>query len=144
VFTGDSFGVSYRECDTENGEFIFPTTTPTSFDPEQAHIAVDRIMACNPDKLYLTHYSRVTDVERLAADMHARIDDFASLALAHKDDEDRGEQIRQAVDDYLAAQLIGHGFRDGRGATASLLKNDVTLNAQGLVSWLERLERHDG
>ena len=36
VFTGDSFGISYRECDTANGEFIYPTTTPASFDPEQA------------------------------------------------------------------------------------------------------------
>ena len=46
VFTGDSFGISYRELDTVNGEFIFPTTTPASFDPDEAHKSVDRIMAC--------------------------------------------------------------------------------------------------
>ena len=30
VFTGDNFGISYRELDTANGEFIYPTTTPVS------------------------------------------------------------------------------------------------------------------
>jgi glyoxylase-like metal-dependent hydrolase (beta-lactamase superfamily II) len=29
LFTGDTFGVSYRESDTAAGPFIFPTTTPS-------------------------------------------------------------------------------------------------------------------
>ena len=71
VFTGDSFGVSYRELDTAAGEFIFPTSTPASFDPVEAHKSVDRIMACNPERLYLTHFRRVTELGRLASDIHA-------------------------------------------------------------------------
>jgi glyoxylase-like metal-dependent hydrolase (beta-lactamase superfamily II) len=59
VFTGDSFGVSYRELDTEQGEIVFPTSTPVQFDPVEAHVSVDRIMTCKPEQLYLTHYSRV-------------------------------------------------------------------------------------
>ena len=144
VFTGDSFGISYRELDTENGEFIYPTTTPASFDPDEAHKSVDRIMACNPDYLYLTHYSRVSDLERLAADMHQGIDDFVALALAHKDDENRGAKIQDAMDEYLSSRLIAHGFKGDRDAIWSVLNIDIVLNAQGLVSWLERLERQRG
>ena len=144
VFTGDSFGISYRELDTENGEFIYPTTTPASFDPDEAHKSVDRIMACNPDYLYLTHYSRVSDLERLAADMHRGIDDFVALALAHKDDENRGAKIQDAMDEYLSSRLIAHGFKGDRDAIWSVLNIDIVLNAQGLVSWLERLERQRG
>ena len=144
VFTGDSFGISYRELDTENGEFIYPTTTPASFDPDEAHKSVDRIMACNPDYLYLTHYSRVSDLERLAADMHRGIDDFVALALAHKDDENRGAKIQNAMDEYLSSRLIAHGFKGDRDAIWSVLNIDIVLNAQGLVSWLERLERQRG
>ena len=33
-FTGDTFGISYRELDTENGPFLFAPTTPVAFDPE--------------------------------------------------------------------------------------------------------------
>ena len=70
VFTGDSFGVSYREHDTDKGEIVFPTTTPVQFDPVEAHKAVDRIMACDPEQVYLTHYSRVQNLDSLAAQMH--------------------------------------------------------------------------
>ncbi|MEJ2275344.1 MAG: MBL fold metallo-hydrolase, partial [Woeseiaceae bacterium] len=144
VFTGDSFGISYRELDTARGEFIFPTTTPASFDPEEAHKAVDRIMALDPDYLYLTHYSRVSNLERLAADMHTGIDDFVDLALAHKDDDDRDAKIQAAMDDYLTGRLIDHGFTGDHDSIWEVLNMDVVLNAQGLVAWLRRLEKHNG
>jgi glyoxylase-like metal-dependent hydrolase (beta-lactamase superfamily II) len=144
VFTGDSFGISYRELDTARGPFIFPTTTPASFDPDEAHRAVDRIMACTPDYLYLTHYSRVGDLERLAADMHTGIDDFVALALAHKDDDDRDARIEAAMGEYLCTRLSEHGFDGDRDTMWEILNIDIVLNAQGLVAWLHRLEKHNG
>ncbi|MDJ0712318.1 MAG: MBL fold metallo-hydrolase [Woeseiaceae bacterium] len=144
VFTGDNFGISYRELDSENGEFIYPTTTPASFDPDEAHKSVDRIMGCKPRQLFLTHYSRVTDLDRLAADMHAGIDAYVELALANKDEDDRDAKIQQAMDDYLSGRAIEHGFTGGRDALWSILEVDIVLNSQGLVSWLQRLEKHNG
>ncbi len=144
VFTGDNFGISYRELDTANGEFIYPTTTPASFDPDKAHKSVDRIMACEPQQLFLTHYSRVTDLERLAADMHAGIDAYVELALANKDEDDRDAKIQQAMDDHLSGRAREHGFKGDRDALWSILEVDIVLNAQGLVSWLQRLEKHHG
>ncbi len=141
VFTGDSFGISYRELDTAAGEFIFPTTTPASFDPDEAHKAVDRIMACEPEQLYLTHYSRVTELERLARDMHAGIDDFAAMALEHRGSQDRQATIEAAMFDYLESRLVEHGFKGDRDAMWSVVEIDVVLNSAGLVSWLERLEK---
>ncbi len=144
VFTGDSFGISYRELDTVNGEFIYPTTTPASFDPDEAHKAVDRIMACKPEQVYLTHYSRVRDLDRLAADMHAGIDAFVAIALDNKDADDRGAAIEQAMDSYLSTRLMEHGFKGDRDAIWSVLEIDIVLNSQGLVSWLQRLEKQNG
>ena len=34
LFTGDMFGLSYRELDRDGRQFVFPATTPTQFDPE--------------------------------------------------------------------------------------------------------------
>ena len=138
VFTGDSFGVSYRELDTAAGEFIFPTSTPASFDPAEAHKSVDRIMACNPERLYLTHYSRVTDLARLAADMHAGIDAYVEIALAQRDNDDPLPAMQSAMYDYLSTRLIAHGYKGDDSAMRSVLEIDVVLNAQGLVSWLQR------
>ena len=144
VFTGDSFGISYRELDTAKGEFIYPTTTPASFDPVEAHKAVDRIMSCKPQQLYLTHYSRVRDLDRLAADMHTGIDAFVALALDNKDAPNRGAAIETAMYDYLSGRLQEHGFNGDPDALWSVLEMDIVLNSQGLVSWLERLEKQDG
>ena len=144
VFTGDSFGISYRECDTANGEFIYPTTTPASFDPDEAHKAVDRIMACKPRYLYLTHYSRVTELDRHAAQMHEDLDAFVEMAMRYKDDPDRDDRILQAMDDYLSVRLMEHGFTGDREALWSILNIDIVLNAQGLVAWLERMEKYSG
>ncbi|HSM31337.1 MAG TPA: MBL fold metallo-hydrolase [Woeseiaceae bacterium] len=141
VFTGDSFGISYRELDTENGEFIFPTTTPPHFEPTEAHKAVDRIMAQEPTRVYLTHYSRVDDLERLASDMHECLDGFVAIANRHKDRDDRREAIESDLFEYLSERLVAHGYDKGREAMWSLLKHDMKLNSQGLDAWLSWLER---
>ncbi len=141
VFTGDSFGISYRELDTAAGEFIYPTTTPTSFDPPEAHKAVDRIMSCEPEQLYLTHYSRVRDLDRLAADMHSGIDAFEKMALDCRGVANRSDAIESAMYDYLSTRLIEHGFKGDHEAIRSVIQIDVTLNSAGLVAWLERLEK---
>jgi glyoxylase-like metal-dependent hydrolase (beta-lactamase superfamily II) len=141
VFTGDSFGVSYREFDTAAGELIFPTSTPTHFDPDAAHVSVDRIMGCDPLQLYLTHYSRVRDLDRLAADMHAGIDAYVEMALANKDANDLQAAIQPAMADYLKSLARAHGFNGGEEALQSILEIDILLNTKGLVSWLQRLKK---
>ena len=141
VFTGDSFGVSYRELDTAAGVMIFPTSTPTQFDPEAAHVSIDRIMACNPEQLYLTHYSRVRDLDRLAADMHVSIDAYAQMALANKDAEDLQATIEPLMADYLTGLAMAHGYQGGDEALQFILEVDIVLNSKGLVSWLQRLKK---
>ena len=141
VFTGDNFGISYRELDTEKGEFIYPTSTPASFDPIEAHTSVDRIMGCNPEQVYLTHYSRVRDLDRLAGDMHAGIDAYERMALDCRDAENRDTALEAAMYGYLSTRLREHGFNGGDDAMRSILDIDVTLNAAGLAAWLNRLDK---
>lgn len=138
VFTGDSFGVSYRELDTARGEIVFPTTTPVQFDPQEAHKAVDRIMACGPEQLYLTHYSRVSNLERLAMEMHEGIDAYVEMALKHAHEDNRAEALQSSMFEYYAHRLAEHGYKDDREAMRSVLGIDLDLNTQGLEVWLER------
>jgi glyoxylase-like metal-dependent hydrolase (beta-lactamase superfamily II) len=141
VFTGDSFGISYRELDTAAGELIFPASTPTHFDPVAAHLSVDRIMACEPKQLYLTHYSRVRDLDRLAANMHAGIDAFVAMALANKEATDPYAAIQVAMSDYLKGLARTHGFAGDDDALQAILATDIELNAKGLAFWLQRLKK---
>ena len=138
VFTGDSFGVSYRELDTEKGPFIFPTSTPIDFDPLEAHKSVDRIMSYEPEQLFLTHYSRVTDLPRLADDMHHGIEFYAWLATGHTNDRHRTEAIKHGMFDYFLLRLQTHGFTGGPDRVHDILDFDINLNTMGLEVWLER------
>tara|TARA_R110002049_G_scaffold20717_32_gene76104 strand:+ start:6245 stop:7213 length:969 start_codon:yes stop_codon:yes gene_type:complete len=141
VFTGDSFGISYRELDTAAGAFIFPSATPIDFDPDAAHIAYDRIMACNPTHVYLTHYSRVGDLDRLVSNLHAGIDAYRFMALEVEHAPDRREKLRSRMFQYLAEGLQRHGYKGDEDAMWSVLNIDVDLNAQGLDVWLDRRKK---
>ena len=138
IFTGDSFGVSYRELDTAAGEFIFPTTTPIHFDPVEAHKSVDRIMSYEPERLYLTHYSEVGNLHRLAADMHKGIDAFVSLARENANAQRRTEALQEAMFEYFVNGLTAHGFKGDRDTMWSILNIDVNLNTQGIEVWLDK------
>jgi glyoxylase-like metal-dependent hydrolase (beta-lactamase superfamily II) len=138
IFSGDTFGVSYREFDTARGAFIFPTTTPVQFDPDAAHASIDRLMSYAPAAIYLTHYSRVQELDRLAGDMHACLDAFVRVAEDCKDAEQRTQSMRLRMAEYLHARLDAHGVpRDARMRDV-LLDPDIVLNVQGLEVWLER------
>lgn len=137
VFTGDSFGVSYRELDTDAGAFVFPTTTPIHFDPDEAHRSVDRIMDCEPEQLFLTHYSRIPGLDKLADDMHRGIDDFVEIASRHASHNDRTDAIERAMFSYLANRAQAHGIALTNDELQELLVMDIKLNTQGLEHWLE-------
>lgn len=138
VFTGDSFGVSYRELDTDAGEFIFPTTTPVHFDPEEAHKSIDRIMSYEPEHVYLTHYSQVGNLAKLAADMHKGIDALVTMARANANAKERTEALQTAIFEHWAEGLSDHGFKADRDTMWSILNIDVKLNTQGIEVWLDR------
>jgi glyoxylase-like metal-dependent hydrolase (beta-lactamase superfamily II) len=137
-FTGDVFGLSYRDFDTTNGPFILPTTSPVQFDPPALHASIERLLALQPDAMYLTHYGRVEDVERLAADLHVQIDAMVDLARAAHGKPDRHAVLMESLTDLYAARAAAHGWRHGRDALRQLLGMDIELNAQGLEVWLDR------
>jgi glyoxylase-like metal-dependent hydrolase (beta-lactamase superfamily II) len=139
VFAGDTFGVSYRELDTDQGEFIFATTSPTQFDPAQLHASIDRILALEPRAVYLTHYGPVVDVPRLGADLHGDIDAFVAIARRSSGAADRVDAIRARLFEHLSARLDAHGFSGGTAARHAVLDGDIDLNAAGLAAWLDRV-----
>ncbi len=142
VFSGDTFGLSYRETDSANGAFIFPTTTPTQFDPVAAHASYDRIAAYQPDVVYLTHYSRVSDVPRLTQDLHRRLDGFVDVAKKHVASTDRASAIAKGLRGFVYEELAQHGFTGDDAQREAILGPDLDLNAQGLDVWLHRLRKN--
>ena len=138
IFSGDSFGVSYRELDTMKGAFIFPTTSPTQFDPHEAHKAIDKILTYNPQTIYLTHYSRVSSVNSLADDLHFAIDKFVEIAKRYKASAMRTKEIRLAMSEFLIGSLKAHESQLSDQEALKFLEVDIKVNTMGLECWLDQ------
>ena len=138
IFSGDTFGISYRELDTAQGAFIIPTTPPTQFDPEQHLHSVDRMLAYQPQSIYLMHFSRVTDVPRLGAQLKEQIREHARIARAHAADPDPFPGIRAALRALWLQLARQHGVQLADEEIERVHASDLRLNSQGLISWLAR------
>lgn len=139
IFTGDTFGLSYREMDSAQGAFIFPTTTPVHFDPEALHQSVDRIMSYHPEAIYLTHYSQVSNCRKLADDLHHRLERFVSLAHNVLGEGDaRHQALVHGIETILLDEAKSHECHLSDKTIVDLLHQDFELNAQGIEVWLDK------
>jgi len=140
-FTGDTFGLSYREFDTQNGAFVLPTTTPVQFDPVALKASVNKLVANDPDCMYLTHYGRVDDVQRLAKMMIAGVDTMTEIAERYNNDDSRRQKIEAAISDWLMKGLREHGVSLEQDKCLEILRSDTVLNTQGIEFWLDHRDR---
>ncbi|HEV2270137.1 MAG TPA: MBL fold metallo-hydrolase [Steroidobacteraceae bacterium] len=138
IFTGDTFGLSYRELDSPRGAFIIPTTTPTQFDPEQLIASVDRMLSYSPAAMYLMHFSRVTDVPRLGEALKGQIRELTRIARQSAGAADRAAAIRAGMGELWRELAVAHGCRLAPERVLALLEGDLELNTQGLIVWLAR------
>ncbi|SEK99783.1 Metallo-beta-lactamase superfamily protein [Roseateles sp. YR242] len=143
-FTGDTFGLSYREFDDGGGRaWIMPTSTPVQFEPDALIASIQRMLETRPRQMFLTHYGAVgrdqADVQRLADLLISQIREMAALAQHLRHAPDRHDALKREL---LA--LYQRGVAQHLGGTmdpthvAALLAMDVELNAQGLAVWLDR------
>lgn len=137
-FTGDSFGLSYRETDSPAGPFMFPTTTPVQFDPPALHATVDHMLAEKPERMYLTHFGMVSgDVPALAAALHRCIDGHVRRARAAPAGAGRHAAIRAGLEEELHEELGRQRSAAPRSEALRVFAEDLDLNAQGLGVWLD-------
>jgi hypothetical protein len=99
---------------------------------------VTRVMEYKPRAVYLTHYSRVNQIDRLGADLHADIDVFVRIAQNSATAPDRAAWMVPRIFDYLSMRLDEHGYSGDAAQRHALLDLDVGLNAAGLDAWLTR------
>ncbi|MFT7721893.1 MAG: MBL fold metallo-hydrolase [Roseateles sp.] len=143
-FTGDTFGLSYREFDVDGRAWVLPTTTPVQFDPDALKATVARLLAARPLAMLVTHYGRIggseAAVQHLAAQLLAQVDEMVALARPLAAAPDRHARLKAALLDACLARLRAHGHPAGADA-AEWLALDAELNAQGLAVWLDQAAR---
>ncbi len=138
-FTGDTFGLSYREFDVDGRAWLTPTSAPVQFEPEPLKASVLRMLGFRPDSMYLTHFGRVGDVARLGVQMLEQIDAMVTLARqCPADAQERHAELRRGLGALYLGRLRSHGCTLDHARILELLEMDIELNAQGLAIWLDR------
>lgn len=138
-FTGDTFGISYREFDTDNGAWLFATTTPVAFDPDAWKNTLIKYESKNPQAMLLTHYSRVTELERLFPLLRQSLQAMVDIALSEEARvEGRLGRIQAKIAQNLVHSAQAHGCTFSEDKIRDLLALDIDLNGQGLEVWLQR------
>ncbi|PKO82968.1 MAG: MBL fold metallo-hydrolase [Betaproteobacteria bacterium HGW-Betaproteobacteria-11] len=163
VFTGDTLGIAYRELYADGRPFLFPTTTPSQFDPEALAASIERIRALVPRAAYLTHFGQLLDPCALIPALLRRLDAFVDIAttaaqklgadeatalqggrarnalLAVADGDTATDALHSAIvpplKAYLLAEARTHGVHLADAALCEALAMDIELNAQGLALW---------
>jgi hypothetical protein len=120
---------------------ILPTSTPVQFEPDALKRSIERMLGCAPQQMFLTHYSRVGHVERLAGDLFEQIDAMVAIARRHASDPARHARIAADLANLYIARAAAHGCAFGPERVRELLAMDIELNTQGLEVWLDRAAR---
>ncbi|MBM4233074.1 MAG: MBL fold metallo-hydrolase [Gammaproteobacteria bacterium] len=143
IFTGDTFGLSYRALDVDGRAFVVPTTSPSQFDPAQLIDSVRRIAARRPQAAFLTHYARITGLERIAVDLVRMIEAHVQVALAHEalPAAAARKKIRAGIKEIIHGELRRFGSTVAESTAELWLDGDVELNTDGLLAWLARRRR---
>jgi glyoxylase-like metal-dependent hydrolase (beta-lactamase superfamily II) len=137
IFTGDTFGISYREMDVDGKPLIFPSSTPVQFDADEMRASIERILSFNPEAVYLTHFSRLAPPAELGRAVLALLDQYVAITLASSGHEDKTTYIRDGLTALVLGEAHRHGCRLTDAEILDIWQLDLELNAQGLAFWLD-------
>ncbi|TGM03522.1 MBL fold metallo-hydrolase [Leptospira barantonii] len=144
IFTGDSFGLGYKDFATGKSPVLYPSTTPTDFDSEEAMNTVDKILSTGADKAYLTHFGVWNDMESGARQMKQGLHAMQNILSSGERSGLEGEPLLEfctgRIRAYLERELSTQGVKLGE-KEEMLLGFDSKINAQGLVFQIERKKR---
>jgi glyoxylase-like metal-dependent hydrolase (beta-lactamase superfamily II) len=141
VFSGDAFGLAYPALQ-KRGLFIFPSTTPTDFDPAEARLSIQKILTSGARRVFLTHFGEVDELEDAAGQLMEHLD--FSEGLLHQlvkstlADDELVNFCENKLREYFAGVLEEKGLA-GDSEVWELLKLDLDLNAAGIAFAAKKL-----
>ena len=134
MFTGDTFGISYRDLDHQNNVYVLPSTSPVQFDPEALIQSINRLMEFKPERVCLTHFSAIKPTHRVVNQLIEGIHFVSNLAKKYAKKTDGESIIYNKMMEYFLNGLNKIGFSND-DFSKKRLELDVQINTQGLIYW---------
>ena len=137
MFTGDTFGISYRDLDKENEVYIFPSTSPVQFDPEALIKSIYKIMEYKPQRVCLTHFAAIKPTQKVVDQLIDGIHFVSNLAKKYATENDAELIIQDEMMNYFLKGIKKVG-NDDLEFCRDRLKLDVEINTHGLIYWQQK------
>ena len=141
-FTGDAFGIAYPELSGKDGEFIFISSTPTQFEPVKFDTTVKKIMEQKPKSCFLTHFSKIMNIKKNGYELLKQIDEYVAITQQAKNNhENQQELIKEKLFELLYKKFKKVNLNISKREFGNLLSLDLSLNAQGLEYWNNKISK---
>lgn len=135
LFAGDSFGLSYSGMEGKNGKWLVPTTSPVQFSPGDMLSSIDAMADLSPRAVYLTHFGAAGNVASAEVQLRSLICSLVEAAESAPRDKDG---IKRAVRREILKEADRNGYVCTKEELLEVLSEDIELNTQGLLLWLEK------
>ncbi len=138
MFTGDTFGISYRDLDHNDEVYIFPSTSPVQFDPEELIKSIHKIMEYNPQRVCLTHFAAIRPTHKVVEQLIDGIHFVSNLAKKYATEDDAKLLIHNDMMSYFLKGFKKIGDKD-LDFCRERLELDVKINTLGLIYWQKNI-----
>jgi len=144
VFSGDNFGIGYPRMRFADSRFIFPSTSPTQFEPDRALETYQKIVSLKPSRVLLTHYAAIgaDEVDAIHHQLKGWIEFSVEIAEKRWAQGLRDRELTDALKGDLwnrytetIISLRGTGPDEDE---KEWLEMDTELNAQGLAFYIKK------
>ena len=142
LFSGDAFGIGYPRFHYGAEQLIFPSTSPTQFDPALSRQTIDAIAHIRPRMVLLTHFGAVVDITKACRQLNEWLEFSVSTVQKWYNQGCRAESLQLKMEDefWQAYEKKLQTMRPGplSETDRQRLQLDVHLNAQGLIFWQQQ------
>jgi glyoxylase-like metal-dependent hydrolase (beta-lactamase superfamily II) len=141
IFTGDALGLAYPLLQTGSDLFVFPSSTPTDFDPDKYAEGIDAILSTGAELTFLTHFGLLTQIKRAAEMMKDYLHIMRNTIEEALNREMEGDMLekfcRRVISDFLRSEVEKRGLTYS-SEIENFLKMDIMINSMGIAHAVEK------
>ena len=141
VFSGDAAGMYFKELhDQEEVSFCMPVTAPTQFAPDLMDQTLAGLIEFKPECIYFTHFGMAKHPVRMLEKARELSAFFGDDCVEHFKEHRSQEALFAFIEERILAEIQQLGVK-GDFPERKALKQDILLNIQGIIAYVQRLEK---
>lgn len=140
MFVGDTIGVRYAYLEEVGAPLYLPSTSPNQFDPEDMLASMEKIKACQPERLYFGHYSMSENTAEVYRQVTTWLGDFLSVAETVVKRGGGHPEIVEGLRDVVWTKTTARRLPEDH-PERQMIEMDLQVSAMGLLDYFNRKYR---